>query len=53
MGETQVMGMNLSQLGNAFEVEKNKMLDHKALGFHSLKQLLTPLQFLGIVDIEH
>jgi hypothetical protein len=31
------MGMNFSQLGNAFEVEKNKKLDHKVLGFHSLK----------------
>jgi hypothetical protein len=37
MGETQVMGMNLNQLGNAFEVEKNKTLNHKALGFHSFK----------------
>jgi hypothetical protein len=34
MCETQAMGMNLSQLGNVFEVEKSKKLDHKALGFH-------------------
>jgi hypothetical protein len=47
------MGMKINQLGNVFEVGKKKMLDDKALGFHSLKQLLTPLQFLSIVDIEH
>jgi hypothetical protein len=40
------MGMNFSQLGNVFEVEKNKKLDHKALGFFSFKQLFTSLQFL-------
>jgi hypothetical protein len=45
--------MNFSQLGNAFEIEKSMKLDHKALGFHSLKQLLTSPQFLGLVDIEH
>ncbi len=47
------MGMNLNQLWNAFKVENSKKLDHKALGFHSFKQLLTSLQFLGIMDIEH
>jgi len=47
------MRMKLNQLGNVFEVEKNKMIDDKALGFHSLKQFFTPLQFLSIVDIEH
>jgi hypothetical protein len=31
------MGMNFNQLGNAFKVEKNKKLDHKAMGFHSFK----------------
>jgi len=35
--ERQVMGMNINQFGNAFKVEKSKKLDHKALGFHSLK----------------
>jgi hypothetical protein len=44
------MGMIFNQLGNLFEVEKNKNLDHKVLRFHSLKQLL---QFLGLVDLEH
>jgi hypothetical protein len=53
MHETQAMGMNLNQLGNVFEVEKNKKLDHKALGFRSFKQLFKSLQFLGLVDIEH
>ncbi len=42
--------MNFNQLGNLFEVEKNKNLDHKVLRFHSLKQLL---QFLGLMDLEH
>jgi hypothetical protein len=37
MCETQAMGMNINQLGNAFEVETNKKLDHKTPRFHSLK----------------
>ncbi len=53
MCETQVMRVNLNQLGNAFKVENNKKLDHKASGFHSFKQLLTSPQFLGLMDIEH
>jgi hypothetical protein len=36
MRETQAMGMNFSQLGNVFKVEKSKKLDHKDLGFHSI-----------------
>jgi hypothetical protein len=47
------MRMNINQLGNAFEVEKSKKLDYKGLGFHSVKQLFTSPQFLGLMDIEH
>jgi len=53
MGDTQTMGMNFSQLGNVFEVENNKKLNHKALKFHSFKQLFTSPQSLGLMDIEH
>jgi hypothetical protein len=34
--KTQAMGMNISQHGDVFEVEKSKKLDHKAFGFRSV-----------------
>ncbi len=53
MSERGYMGMSLGSVGKEFQNQRHKKLDHKALGFVTLKHLLISFPFSAVVRIEH
>jgi hypothetical protein len=53
MSERGYLGMSLGSVGKEFQNQRHKKLDHKALGFVTLKHLLISFPFSAVVRIEH